>query len=211
MNGVEEVSISSGSGYRLTFKLESDRGLRDDGNVQYRGQGGNYPYGELAFTPDATSVNGFLEVNVAVGGIGRLPRPLVLEFENGRVINIKGDDAARYMEFLAKADKVDEQMRSPGNALPSPYYLGEFGVGLNGGIQPYNEDGGIRPDLTSLEAEKILGTIHLALGQTPIPWAKIKNDSSTHSDMVVSGLTMRVRKRGESDFTTVMESGELKL
>jgi aminopeptidase len=113
----------------------------DDGLLTAPGCFGNLPAGEAYFAPLEGESHGVMVIEW--GPTRRLESPLTLTIADGRVVRIDGDEPHR--QRLEARFAESENCRN----------LAELGIGTN--------DKASRPD-NVLEAEKILGTIHLALG-----------------------------------------------
>ena len=113
----------------------------DDGLLTAPGSCGNLPAGEAYFAPLEGESSGTLVLEW--GPSGRLGTALHLTIENGVVVRIRGDDPHRH--------ELEQKFHEHVNCRN----LAELGIGTN--------DKATRPD-NVLEAEKILGTIHFALG-----------------------------------------------
>lgn len=113
----------------------------DDGLLTAPGSFGNLPAGEVYLAPLEGESHGTMVIEW--GPTRRLDAPLVLTVADGRVVRIEGDDPLRAV------------LEARFSENPACANLAELGIGTN--------DKASRPD-NVLEAEKILGTIHLALG-----------------------------------------------
>jgi aminopeptidase len=113
----------------------------DDGLLTAPGCFGNLPAGEAYFAPLEGESHGVMVIEW--GPTRRLESPLTLTIADGRVVRIDGDEPHR--QRLEARFAESENCRN----------LAELGIGTN--------DKASRPD-NVLEAEKIMGTIHLALG-----------------------------------------------
>lgn len=113
----------------------------DDGLLTSAGSFGNLPAGEAYFAPLEGESHGIMVIEW--GPTRKLDEPLRLTVENGVVVRIEGNDQHRDSLEARFADNA------------SCRNIAELGIGTN--------DKASRPD-NVLEAEKILGTIHIALG-----------------------------------------------
>lgn len=128
-------------GTDIEFSIEGRRAIADTGLFHERGQYGNLPAGEAFVAPLEFSAYGRL--TIIYGPDRRLERPITLKFKDGAVDGIEGFENYRF--YLEKIFKEHEKAR----------FIAEFGVGTNPKAS--------KPD-NVLEAEKILGTIHIAIG-----------------------------------------------
>jgi len=145
----------------------------------------NLPTGEVIVTPVEDSLNGKLVCDMAVGGIGKLRDPVEVTAKNGKVENVfsrDSDHLRRVKETFQTDDWAD--------------VVGEFAFGINPKARFVDE---------FLEAEKMLGTVHVAFGaNTDMPGGK--NPSKNHMDMLFYEPTVTVTKK-DGKRTTILEKG----
>ena len=175
MTGVKEVRIE-GEGTDLTLSVAGRTWINSDGRR-------NMPSGEIFTGPVETSARGKLRCSFPVCRGGREVAGIALEFENGRVVTASAESSADYLQSMLGLD-------------PGARFLGELGLGLNGGIDRFT--GSILYD------EKIGGTVHLALGNS-YPETGGINKSALHWDLIVD---LRAGGRITADGTVVMADGQ---
>lgn len=137
----EDVKILSKSGTELKFSIKGREITIDGGILTKKGDFGNLPAGEVFVAPIEGSCNGTLVIEVMEKR--HLKEPLIATINDGMVISLEGEKEGkkRLEEIFAK----DNLARN----------IGEFGIGINDKAKnPTN----------ILEAEKILGTSHIAFG-----------------------------------------------
>lgn len=163
----EEVIIDSPNGTNLRIGIKDIPIHLDTGLLTEPGSFGNLPAGEVFMAPEFGTTNGKLVLEFAP--TCRLEKPVTLFIEKGEVVRVSGDDPyARELEnFLEK----DQNYRN----------IAELGIGTN--------DMATRPD-NILESEKILGTIHIALGDNSSFGGQIS--TSFHQDYVVFQPTLTI-------------------
>ncbi len=122
----------------------------------------NMPDGEVFTSPVEDSVNGHIFFEFPGTYAGRNIHGIRLKFEKGRLIEATAESEE---ELLSRLLQMDEGASR----------VGEFGIGLNYGIDRYTGE--------VLFDEKIGGTIHLAMGRG-YPECGGLNDSSLHWDIV---------------------------
>jgi aminopeptidase len=133
----------------------------------------NMPTGEVIVAPVENSLEGRLVCDMAIGGIGPLKCPLEITAKRGKVQDISSADG----EVLKK---VKETLQTDAHAST----VGEFAFGINPKARFVEE---------FLEAEKMLGTIHVTFGNnTDMPGGK--NPSKSHMDMLISEPTVTITK-----------------
>jgi aminopeptidase len=142
----------------------------------------NMPDGEIFTAPVDDSAEGQVYFEFPGVYMGRLIPGITLEFEQGKVIKATADQNQDLLHELLEMDEGAKR-------------LGEFGVGVNFGIDRFSYD--------ILYDEKIGGTIHLALGRAYSECNGI-NQSALHWDIVKD-----LRKEGEIflDGKKVFENG----
>ncbi len=106
---------------------------------------------------------------------------LTVTFENGEVVTI--ESGGRIGEYLRMKCKKPQNGR-----------IAELGIGTNENAK--------RPDVI-LEAEKILGTIHVAIGDSKSIGGE--NEAEIHMDFVINKPNVTI------DDKTLMAEGKLKL
>lgn len=124
--------------------------------------GANFPDGEIATAPVETEVEGYITFPELFWFAGTRIKNLRLEFTNGAVSSISADEGQDLVEKLVATDAGSK-------------YIGEVAIGTNAAIQTFTGD--------LLFDEKILGTVHFALGRA-YPECGGVNESSLHWDIV---------------------------
>jgi len=135
------LRFATPNGTSLTFSMVGRRAGGDDGLLTEAGSFGNLPAGEVYLAPLEGTAEGELVIEYAP--THRLATPLRLIVRRGEVVEIVGDEP--YREWLEGKFAASRLNRN----------IAELGIGTN--------DRASRPD-NILEAEKILGTVHVALG-----------------------------------------------
>ncbi len=153
-DGGKEVHII-GPGTDLTFSIAGRPGIKCDGHY-------NMPDGEIFYAPVENSANGYITYDFPAIRMGKEVSDVYLEFKDGKVVKAS---ASKNEDFLISSLDTDEGAR----------FIGEFGIGVNYGIQRFTKD--------ILFDEKIGGTIHLALGRA-YPESGGTNVSAIHWDMI---------------------------
>jgi len=131
----------------------------------------NLPTGEVIVAPVENSLEGILVCDMAIGGIGPVKTPVELTVGSGRVKNASSTN----MQVLKRVN--DSLNTDKGSSI-----VGEFAFGINPKARFVEE---------FLEAEKMLGTIHVAFGNnSDMPGGK--NHSENHMDFLVSKPTVTI-------------------
>ena len=137
----EEVYITSHNGTSISFSIKDRTALADTGIITAPGSFSNLPAGEAFLAPVEGTANGTLILEWAPDK--KLSRPVELYVKDGSVVDVAGKG-----EF---ADKLQGLIGSN----PLIGNIAELGVGTN--------EKATRPD-NILETEKILGPLHIAIG-----------------------------------------------
>lgn len=137
----ESIEVKTFNGTYISFSKKGRKVLSDTGIFIRPGSFGNLPAGEVSLAPLEGTANG--RVILEWAPTRQLKSPITLMVKDGYVVDVSGKD--KYAEHLR--EKLSERKEN-GN-------IAEFGIGTN--------DMAKRPD-NILESEKILGTIHIALG-----------------------------------------------
>jgi len=188
LNGAIEVEIRNPAGTNLTLSTEK-REFFTDTKLDWKSMKWmNLPTGEVIVAPVEDSLNGKLVCDMAIGGIGKLKTPVEVVSKNGKAEKLLSEDkdVVRKIKDTFETDDWSD-------------IVGEFAFGVNPKARFVNE---------FLEAEKILGTIHVAFGaNTDMPGGK--NPSTNHIDWLISKPTVKVKK--EEKIITVLEDGRFKV
>lgn len=172
LQGARTVHITTPPGTDLHFSVEGRSWRSDTGLFRTPGWG-NLPAGEVFIAPVEDSAEGVLVIDASLPGMP-LAEPVRIVFERGHVVVIEGGAGAAYLEQALKS--VEGQ---PGAEWAR--VIGEFGMGTNSKARL---QGNVMTD------EKVLGTIHVALGRNDM-WGG-NNSAPIHLDGVVSRPTVRV-------------------
>ncbi|MCO6047618.1 hypothetical protein NG895_27245 [Aeoliella sp. ICT_H6.2] len=160
-----EAEVHSADGRVLRFSLEGRDATADTGIINQPGQFGNLPGGEGFIAPIEGTAEGELSV-----GPPEEPGKWHFRFTKGELVEVLGDPP-----FMKRLDDVFA-------AHPIARNLAELGVGTNEKAKPCD---------SVLESEKILGTVHLAVGDN----AGFGGEVSVpfHQDFIVYQPTLVLR------------------
>lgn len=135
------VRVTTALGTDISFSIGKNKWFGENGGTfDYPGAFGNLPEGEVSFTP--LEAQGIYFVDASFPGLGILESPLCFRVKDSFVYEIEG----KY------ADSVKKRLDDAG---AKAYRVAELGIGLN----PKAKITGL-----VLEDEKMLGTVHIALG-----------------------------------------------
>jgi leucyl aminopeptidase (aminopeptidase T) len=172
VNRAEWIRVTTPNGTDMMICKEGRLAEGDDGLLTGSGSFGNLPAGEAYLAPLEGKSHGVMVIEW--GPTRKLDEPLRLTVEKGVVVKIEGNDSLR--------QKLEERFLKN----PDCRNIAELGIGTN--------DKASRPD-NVLEAEKILGTIHIALGDNTGFGGKVS--APFHEDYVFYQPTL----------TTIMPDG----
>ena len=144
LSAARQVRVSSPAGTEIEFSIEGRAAHADTGLVHHPGDMSNLPAGEAYLAPVEGTARGRIVFEAAMAGLGKLDEcKIEVEIEDGLAVSFSGGEPARRLE------KILAPHGKPG------LNLAELGVGTND-----------RAQVTGmiLEDEKILGTVHFALG-----------------------------------------------
>ncbi len=179
------VRVTCPLGTDITLSLEGREGLADTGRICSPGDFGNLPAGEAFIAPVEGNSQGVVVTRYAPDR--ELSSPVKLVVEEGRVREAVGEDPfAQFINSLIGREKNADS-------------VAEFGVGTN-------EKARVRTNI--LEAEKILGTCHIAIGDNSSFGGKVR--ANLHIDLLIESPTIVLEFEGGREFT-LMEEGELKV
>ena len=189
LNRTVEVEIRNLAGTNLTLNTEK-REFITDTKLDWKSMNWmNLPTGEVFVAPVENSLNGKLVCDMAIGGIGKLKTPVEVIVKNGRV-----------EKLFSKDKKILGKVKDTFETDDWSDIVGEFAFGINPNARFVKE---------FLEAEKILGTVHVAFGSnTDMPGGK--NPSENHIDLLISKPTVKVTREDEK-VITVLEEGHFKI
>ena len=179
----DNVTLTTPDGTDLVIGVAGRIAKPDDGLLTAPGSFGNLPAGEAFLAPVEGTTEGVMVV--AYAPTRKLSSPLRLTVRQGNVVTIEGDDPYRA--------RLEEKFRES----PLNRNIAELGIGTN--------EKATRPD-NVLEAEKILGTVHIALGDN----AGFGGTVSTpfHEDYVLYRPTLVV-EMSDGSRVVVLDDGKL--
>jgi leucyl aminopeptidase (aminopeptidase T) len=178
----EILEVRTPNGTHISFSKKGRKVLPDTGILTRGGSFGNLPAGEVFLAPLEGTAGGKLILQWAP--TRELRSPITLTVKNGSVIRVEGDEP--YAATLRA--KLDERTENRN--------IAELGIGTN--------DRAKRPD-NILESEKILGTVHIALGDNSSFGGTVK--TPFHQDFVFFRPTVvLIDKDGVK--TTLMTDGK---
>ncbi|MBI2575713.1 aminopeptidase [Candidatus Woesearchaeota archaeon] len=158
--------LTTPAGTDITFSLAGRKGEPDDGIYHKRGEYGNLPAGEVFIAPGEGKTEGMYVVDASMAGMGKLPKPMRIEVKNGLAIRVTGYRADYFSSLLKSKNHRN---------------IAELGIGTNpNAIITGNV----------LEDEKVMGTVHIALGNNAFFGGKV--NVPFHVDGVLRDPTLTV-------------------
>lgn len=160
----KQVRLETSSGTSLTFSIEGRAAAADTGLITEKGDFGNLPSGEACTAPVEGTAEGTLVISA--GWHSGLSEDMIFTFEKGLVTKVEkgGQVGDYYRELLFSSDSPEDRRN-----------LAELGIGTN-------------PKATQidnvLEAEKIKGTVHIALGDSSHLGGNVASDF--HDDFILN-------------------------
>ncbi len=140
----KNVKITAPAGTDIEFSIAGRTAIASKGLYHKKGESGNLPTGETYNAPVEGTANGIFVVDGSMAGLGLIGNVNIkIEVKDGFATKITGGSAAKKLN--AMLDKVGKGARN----------IAEFGIGTNDSAKL----SGIL-----LEDEKVMGTVHLALG-----------------------------------------------
>ena len=182
------VRITTKLGTDLSFSINGRMSIASKGLYHKKGEGGNLPTGETFVAPVEGTANGVFLVDGSMAGFGLIKNSnsmnnqpvLRIIVENGYAAKISGGAVAKKLTNLL--NQYDIKARN----------IAEFGIGTNDKAKLSG---------VLLEDEKVLGTIHIALGNNLSMGGSV--DVPIHLDGVVKYPTVYL------DDKLLMENGKL--
>lgn len=185
VNNAVSIELSTPDGTRLTFSIQGRRAEGDDGLLTAPGSFGNLPAGEVYLAPVEGSAEGVMTISYAP--TRKLLNPLTVTIKGGEAVAVEGDDP--HKDWLEKKFAESGKNRN----------IAELGIGTN--------DRATRPD-NVLEAEKILGTVHIAFGDNTGFGGRVS--TPFHEDYVLYNPTLAGITREGSRFL-ILDNGKLQV
>jgi leucyl aminopeptidase (aminopeptidase T) len=140
----KQIRVTAPAGTDITFSIVGRKAYASKGLFHAKGESGNLPTGETFLAPVEGTSNGVFVVDGSMAGLGLIKNANIkIEVENGYATKISGGTLANKLKVML--DKVGKDARN----------IAEFGIGTNDSAKLSG---------VLLEDEKVMGTIHIALG-----------------------------------------------
>ncbi len=139
----KSVRVTAPNGTDIIMEIAGRKAIPSKGLFHKKGESGNLPTGEAFIAPLERKSNGIFVVDGSMAGIGVVKNPIKITVEKGYATKITGGTEARKLvKMLSKFGKKGRN-------------IAELGIGTNDKVK-------LSGNL--LEDEKVLGTVHIALG-----------------------------------------------
>lgn len=179
LKGVKNIRITTMLGTDITMNFEG-REFEGDTGIIRNNDFGNLPAGEVCTAPIEGTSNGIVYIDGIMAGVGVLTKPIKLIVKNGYVEEVDGGEYAIKLKQLLDTFGHDA------------YNIAELGIGTN---HMAKLTGNV------LEDEKVLGTVHIALGNNLSFGGKV--DVPIHLDGIIKNPTLI------ADEKVIMKDGKL--
>lgn len=144
LNDVKIIHVTAPNGTDITIDVDGRKAISSKGLFHKKGESGNLPTGESYIAPMEGKSNGVFYVDGSMAGIGVIKgKPIRIEVKNGLAVDISGGSQAKKLNNII--NKYGDNGRN----------IAEFGIGTNDKVKLSG---------LLLEDEKVMGTIHIALG-----------------------------------------------
>ncbi|MBI9072365.1 MAG: aminopeptidase [Melioribacteraceae bacterium] len=174
------VRVTAPNGTDITMDISGRTAFASKGLFHKKGESGNLPTGETFAAPIEGKSDGIFVVDGSMSGVGIIEEPIKIEVIKGYAEKISGGKQAK--NLISILDKYGRKARN----------IAEFGVGTNDKAKLTGE---------LLLDEKVMGTIHIALGDNKSMGGKV--NVPIHLDGVIKKPTVYF------DGKVIMKSGKL--
>ncbi len=175
LEGTKKLTLITGMGTDLEVSVEGRRWFQDTGICHKKGQFMNLPAGEVFIAPKEGTANGKLVIDGAFWEI--LENPVTIDVKDGFAKRITGTK-----EIARQISKRGKEGRN----------IAEVGIGMNPKAKIIGN---------VLEDEKVMGTVHVALGDNSTFGGKVR--AGIHIDGIINKPTFI------ADDEVIMEDGKL--
>ncbi len=180
----KKARVTTASGTDIVLPLDGIDAIASTGLFHEPGSFGNLPSGEAYMMPVEGGSEGVFIVDGSMAGIGDLAgkTPITITVEKGLATKIEGGP---------EADLLNKKLSAVGEMA---FNIAELGVGTNDAAQITG---------SILEDEKVMGTIHIALGNNMSMGGTV--DVPIHLDGIIKNPSLEI------DGKKIMEEGKLLL
>jgi leucyl aminopeptidase (aminopeptidase T) len=169
LTGGKKARLTGPAGTDILLNISGRPGQPDTGIYHQKGCFGNLPAGEAYIAPMENTSQGIIVFDGSMSGVGKLSQKITVRVENGYAVEISGGREAD--RIIALLDKHGREARN----------IAELGIGTN---HEARLTGNV------LEDEKILGTVHIALGDNHAMGGMV--EVASHLDGVILNPTLEI-------------------
>jgi len=169
LSAAKTARVVTEHGTDIFMSLEGRKGHADTGLIHRKGDFGNLPAGEAYIAPSEGTAGGTIVIDGAIGDTGILESDdyIKIRVENGYATEIDGDRASTYLSGIFALHPKDARN------------IAELGIGTNPAARLCG---------SILEDEKVLGTIHIAMGNNALMGGTV--DVPIHLDGILLSPTL---------------------
>ena len=184
LSSAKSARVVSEHGTDIVMSLTGRRGLSDTGIIHSRGAFGNLPAGEAYIAPVEGTAQGTIVVDGSIGDTGVLANDdyITIRVKDGYATEIDGSRASAYLAGVLATQPQDARN------------IAELGIGTNYAARLCGN---------ILEDEKVLGTVHIALGDNASMGGNVA--APIHLDGIILSPTLYI------DNKIVMNKGKLQI
>jgi leucyl aminopeptidase (aminopeptidase T) len=172
--------VTTPAGTDITMSIKGRKGHPDTGLVHKGGDFSNLPAGEAYLAPVEGTARGTIVIDGCIGETGVLRKPITMTVRDGYATAISGGSQVKILRKAIRG--LGKQARN----------IAELGIGTNYKARVVG---------SSLEDEKVLGTVHIAIGDNASMGGKIS--VASHLDAILLKPTLTIGRR------IIMKDGRL--
>lgn len=169
LKGANEARVVTEIGTDITMKIAGRQCKLDTGIIDKPGLFTNLPAGEAYLAPIEGTAKGKLIADGSCAGVGVVSQPIIIEVIDGLAEKITGGKEAENLNHLI--NRFGKEARN----------IAELGIGTN--------DKAILSG-SVLEDEKVMGTVHIALGDNISMGGNVSVPS--HLDLIIKNPTLLI-------------------
>jgi leucyl aminopeptidase (aminopeptidase T) len=172
LKGAKVARVTTELGTDITMTIESREWEEDTGIVREPGAFTNLPAGEAYIAPMEGTARGRIVADGSCAGIGVVRQPITIDVAAGLATEISGgEEAAALKKMIAPFGEAGRN-------------IAELGIGTNDKARLVG---------STLEDEKVLGTVHIALGDNKSMGGNVS--VASHLDLILKAPTLVIDGR----------------
>ena len=164
-----EVQLTAPGGTVLTFSIAGRKAYADTGDIREKGSFSNLPAGEAYIAPVEGKTSGIAVIDGSMAGVGVVNTPVKMVIKDGYVTELSGGSEAETLSNL-----LQDKSKAARN-------IAELGIGTNEKALPSG---------SVLEDEKVMGTVHIAIGDNTTFGGVVK--APLHIDGIIKTPTLAI-------------------